>query len=59
VYLELAEELEVGLVPFFLAGVAETRELMQPDGIHPSAAAQPKILENVWQGLAPLLRGAS
>ena len=39
--------------------VAETRALMQPDGIHPSAAAQPRILDNVWSGLAPLLDGGS
>lgn len=55
VYLELAEETNVALVPFFLEGVGETRALMQPDGIHPSAAAQPRILDNVWKGLGPLL----
>lgn len=55
VYLDLADESQTPLVPFFLEGVAETRALMQPDGIHPSAAAQPRILDNVWQGLAPLL----
>lgn len=55
VFLELAAEREVALVPFFLEGVAETRDLMQPDGIHPSAEAQPRILDNVWQGLAPML----
>jgi acyl-CoA thioesterase-1 len=55
VYLDLAAKLGIALVPFFLEGVAETRELMQPDGIHPSAEAQPRILHNVWQGLAPLL----
>jgi acyl-CoA thioesterase-1 len=57
VYLDLASELAVPLVPFFLEGVAETRELMQPDGIHPAAEAQPRILDNVWSGLAPLLPG--
>ncbi len=55
VYLDLAREEEVALVPFFLEGVAETREMMQPDGIHPAAEAQPRILENVWSGLEPLL----
>ena len=55
VYLDLAQEMDVALVPFFLEGVAETRDLMQPDGIHPSAAAQPRMLDNVWEGLAPLL----
>ena len=42
-------------IDFFLEGVAETTELMQPDGIHPSAQAQPRILDNVWEGLEPLL----
>lgn len=55
VFLDLAQDEEVALVPFFLEGVAETRELMQADGIHPGAAAQPRILDNVWSGLVPLL----
>ena len=55
VYLELAKEQQVPTVPFFLEGVAETRELMQPDGIHPAVEAQPRILENVWERLAPML----
>ena len=55
VYLELAEELGIDLVPFFLEGVAETRELMQADGVHPGVEAQPRILDNVWVGLSPLL----
>ncbi|MDJ0741678.1 MAG: arylesterase [Gammaproteobacteria bacterium] len=56
VYRELADEFGVALVPFFLEGVAETRDLMQADGIHPGAAAQPRILQNVWEGLEPMLR---
>jgi acyl-CoA thioesterase-1 len=55
VYLDLAEQEGVALVPFFLEGVAETRDLMQPDGIHPAAAAQPRILDNVWEQLGPML----
>ena len=55
IYLELAAEEQVQLVPFFLEGVAETRELMQADGVHPGVEAQPRILENVWSGLTPLL----
>jgi acyl-CoA thioesterase-1 len=55
VYLDLAEKEKVHLVPFFLEGVAETRELMLADGIHPGIQAQPRILDNVWAGLAPLL----
>ncbi len=59
VYLDLADEMQVALVPFFLEGIAETRELMQPDGVHPGVEAQPRILENVWAGLNPLLNGAT
>ena len=55
VYLELAAETDTPTVPFFLEGVAETRAMMQPDGIHPAAEAQPRMLENVWTGLEPLL----
>lgn len=55
IYLDLARDLDVTLVPFFLEGVAETRALMQADGIHPGVDAQPRILDNVWSGLAPLL----
>ncbi len=55
VYADLAQQESVSLVPLLLSGVAESRELMLPDGIHPNAAAQPRILQNVWAELAPLL----
>ena len=55
VYTEVARRQKVPLVPFMLQGVAVQRELMQPDNIHPAAAAQPVILETVWKGLQPLL----
>ncbi len=55
VYRTLAEQSGVALVPFFLKGVAEDRTLMQPDGIHPRAEAQGRLLENVWPYLEPLL----
>jgi acyl-CoA thioesterase-1 len=35
--------------------VADYRELMQEDGMHPKAEAQPQIMMNVWAGLQPLL----
>ena len=47
VYADLAAELDVVRVPFLLEGVAENSELMQSDGIHPTAAAQPIMLELV------------
>ncbi|HXV10152.1 MAG TPA: arylesterase, partial [Burkholderiales bacterium] len=46
----------VPLVSYILEGVGERRDLMQEDNIHPSAAAQPRILENVWPKLEPLLK---
>jgi acyl-CoA thioesterase-1 len=55
-YPQLAKKSRVALVPFLLAGVAERRELFQPDQLHPTAAAQPIILDNVWPTLEPLLR---
>jgi acyl-CoA thioesterase I len=55
IYHDVAREAGVVLVPFFLEGVAEDRALMQPDGIHPTAEAQPRMLENVWEALLPML----
>ncbi|WP_444999551.1 arylesterase [Halomonas mongoliensis] len=55
VFHRLAEEYDLPLVPFLLEGVALEAHLMQRDGIHPTAEAQPLILENVWPELAALL----
>lgn len=55
IYHDVAREMDVALVPFFLEGVAEDRALMQPDGIHPTAEAQPRMLEIVWEALLPML----
>ncbi len=52
---EVAGEKQVALVPFLLDGVASDWDLMQDDGYHPKAVAQPKILETVWSGLEPML----
>lgn len=54
-YRDLAAEFNAPLVPFLLDGVALDPELMQPDGLHPRAAGQPKILDNVWPVLEPEL----
>jgi acyl-CoA thioesterase-1 len=43
-------------VPFLLDGMADRRELFLADQIHPSAQAQPIILDTVWKGLEPLLK---
>lgn len=50
-YRDLAEEFKLPLVPFLLEGVALDPDLMQADGLHPTAAAQPKLLDNVWPSL--------
>lgn len=58
-YAEVAKAHQAALVPFFLRGVADAADptaLFQADRIHPSEAAQPKMLDNVWPGLRPLLR---
>jgi len=55
IYLDTAASRQVALVPFLLEGVALDPALMQDDGIHPNARAQPVLLENVWPVLEPLL----
>ena len=54
-YFEIAEELELPLVPFLIDGIPQQPALMQNDGIHPRAEAQIMILDNVWPVLEPLL----
>jgi acyl-CoA thioesterase-1 len=53
---ELHDELHVAWVPFFLQGIAGNEQLMQRDGLHPTAQAQPQLLENVWPTLRALLQ---
>jgi acyl-CoA thioesterase-1 len=56
VYIDLAREYKTALAPFLLEGMAEQRELFQSDDMHPTAQAQPIILDNIWTALAPLLK---
>jgi acyl-CoA thioesterase-1 len=51
IYPSLAEQFDIGLIEFFLKNVALNPSLMQADGIHPNAAGQPILLENVWSVL--------
>lgn len=55
-YRDVAAATHVALVPFLLESVALKPALMQEDGLHPTAAAQPALLETVWPHLLPLLR---
>jgi len=57
-YSRLSERYKVPLVPRMLDQVAENRELMQEDGIHPKAEAQSQIMQNVWLGLEQMLKGS-
>ena len=51
----LSQKFQTAYVPFLLEGIGGDPELMQQDGIHANASAQPMILENVWPSLEPLL----
>ncbi len=55
-YGELARTHDLPLVPFLLDGIALDDSLMQDDGFHPNAAAQPRMLDAVWPKLEPLLQ---
>jgi len=47
---------KVALLPFLLAPIASDPAAFQADGLHPTAAAQARILDHVWPALKPLLR---
>ena len=50
-----ARQTGADLVPFFMEGFADRREMFQSDGVHPAVEAQPRMLDNVWAKLKPLL----
>ena len=57
-FAQVAQATDAALVPFLLHGVADVPDAMdwfQADRIHPNEAAQPKLLDNVWPQLKPLL----
>jgi acyl-CoA thioesterase-1 len=56
IYPQLAAELKVSYVPFILEDVALKTELMQADGLHPNALAQPIVAERIWGYLSPILK---
>ena len=51
----LADKNSLPFIPFLLQGVLGRRELNLPDGVHPNAAGQQILANNVWQVLQPLL----
>lgn len=54
-YPKLATKNDIALVPFLLEGIGGNAELMQRDGIHPTAEAQPIIVNNVLPELLSVL----
>ena len=54
-YTTVARTRNAPLVPYLFEGFGERNEFFQPDRIHPAAAAQAKMLDNVWPILKPLL----
>lgn len=57
IYEELATNHDLPLIPFLLKNIGGVETLIQKDGLHPNAQAQPLILDNVWPYLEPLLKG--
>ncbi len=55
VFTTVAKTEKVPLVPFFFEGFGEDMAYFQSDRIHPTAEAQPRLLDNVWPALKPLL----
>lgn len=54
-FAEVAKKHQAALLPFLFAGLEDQPEYFLPDRLHPSALAQPKILDTVWPVLRPLL----
>lgn len=55
-YASVAKARHVPLVPYFFNGFGDDLAFFQPDRIHPTAEAQPRLLNNVWPVLQPMLR---
>jgi len=55
-FLRVARAENVPLLPFLLEPLGTDMTLFQPDGLHPNAVAQPKLLNHVWPALKPLLK---
>ncbi len=55
IYVDLAKQHDIALIPFLLKGIGTNSSLMQADGIHPTANAQPLIAKTVWEKLSLLL----
>ena len=56
VYPQIAKELNISSIPFIMEDIALVRDLMQADGLHPNAKAQPIIADKVWHQLQPSIQ---
>lgn len=57
-YIDLAQDNQINLVPFFLANVADSpdaQQYFQRDRTHPNEAAQPILLANIWPVLEKMI----
>ena len=55
-YADVAAKNNATLIPYFLEGVGGDPNLNQPDRVHPNAAGQKILAENVWKVLEPIAR---
>ena len=55
IYADVARKENLPVVPFLLAGVAGISKFNQPDGVHPNAAGERIVADNVWRGLKPII----
>jgi len=56
IFAELARRYRLAFEPFFLEKIALVPGMLQADGLHPTAKAQPAMLDSVWSVLKPLLK---
>jgi acyl-CoA thioesterase-1 len=54
-YTQVAQEKRVALLPSLMAGISDKPALLLDDGVHPTAVAQVRMLDNAWPMLRPLL----
>ena len=55
-FARVSRHFKTAYLPFLIDGVADKPDLFQPDRLHPTAEAQPLVLENVWKVLRPMLK---
>jgi acyl-CoA thioesterase-1 len=56
VFIDLAREYKLPLIPFFLEGVAGDPQLTLPDFLHPNEAGYRVVAEIVLRTLEPILK---